>query len=1358
MEEHKYEKVHYNSMEPRAEGHGLPAQRSVQGPPSSNTSNARPLEANVLGAVRPVNFSIQTGEEFALEFMRERAHSRKTSVQNASGDQNNASNYADLKGILSLSHAESESGSDISMLAAGEKGWKKDLDKNFDSENKGHYESDRIATHASSADGSSRGNPHVYGSSGASDTLSAKMKFLCSFGGKILPRPSDGKLRYVGGETRIIRISKDISWHEFVQKTSSIHSQAHTIKYQLPGEDLDALVSVSCDEDLQNMIEECSLLESGEGSQKLRMFLFSSGDFDDIQFGLGSMEGNSEIQYVVAVNGMDVGSGMISSGHGQLNTPANDLDLLNLNSQGDMDTNKLDVESLRTGAAPVVGATVPPFTTLSSTSNQPGLSNDYDIQMHSYQDQRLHHEEARQHFSSNGNPHDEINNTSSRISIPLSLSTDYNYISHYGPFGGTSVAMAVHELLPSKQGGTTEGLYSGFRTEKEKAIKNANLKAEGSVSQKIEGEPSGSSETELHAHAFQHEGLTSRHLRSEEISNGASSQEYKTSLLTSKHKAHVESEAPEQKLSPLESGNDSQIYESNDGGLYASGEGHISGFSNSEYDIADVSYSEAPSHPFRVFHSERIPREQADLVNRLSKSDDSFGSQFLMPHSRAALSQQESISETVDPLHEGSLVSQYENSTQCGKQPHLNVTTIEDGLLQFEKYKELADAITRSNQVDSLPTKEGSETPCLSRQPILIDNESLANWNLHDLEDGRGNHTVHAAHGQTEAAEDQTFKMGKKLQRSEFPCATLVSSDDKRATNVDKICLESDTSRLRESHISVGDMGQLKVQLPEPVINETESVGSTGIANIAKKQDDPASSLSELQWGDISTESVHLKDVKEQASTYAWPESSAGGVSQPESSDNTLQRADILIDINDRFPRDLLSDLFSKARIPEDLSSTNTMRKDDAGLSLNMHNPEPKRWSFFRNLAQNEFAHNVSLIDQDHIPYASSFTNVEDGGPMTYGFSPLNTDMVYDVSQIDFNDEIQPVSSGNVNNATTVSPVCIPSQAGDDGAQMENPLRTPLSEYEEMKLDISNIGGPAIDTSSGEFCNLQIIKNEDLEELKELGSGTFGTVYHGKWRGTDVAIKRIKKSCFTGRSSEQERLTEEFWREAEILSSLHHPNVVAFYGVVKDGPGGTLATVTEFMVNGSLRHVLLRKDRYLDRRKRLIIAMDAAIGMEYLHTKNIVHFDLKCDNLLVNLKDPQRPICKVGDFGLSKIKRNTLVSGGVRGTLPWMAPELLNGSSNKVSEKVDVFSFGIVMWEILTGDEPYSNMHYGAIIGGIVSNTLRPSVPAICDPEWKRLMEQCWAPDPVQRPSFTEIAGRLRAMSVALQNKTHNAK
>ncbi|KAH9650149.1 protein kinase domain-containing protein [Citrus sinensis] len=249
----------------------------------------------------------------------------------------------------------------------------------------------------------------------------------------------------------------------------------------------------------------------------------------------------------------------------------------------------------------------------------------------------------------------------------------------------------------------------------------------------------------------------------------------------------------------------------------------------------------------------------------------------------------------------------------------------------------------------------------------------------------------------------------------------------------------------------------------------------------------------------------------------------------------------------------------------------------------------------------------------------------------------------------------------------------VPFVQDDVSDDYPSPLVTE-TESADSDSDLEDVrGDAAMAEMEAAIYGLQIIKDSDLEELEELGSGTFGTVYRGKWRGTDIAIKRIKKSCFLGRSSEQERLIKDFWREAHIISNLHHPNVVAFYGVVPNGPGGTMATVTEYMVNGSLRLVLTKKDRILDRHKKLMLMMDAAFGMEYLRMKNIVHFDLKCDNLLVNLRDPQQPICKVGDFGLSRIKCNTLVSGGVCGTLPWMAPELLNGSNNRISEKVRVY-------------------------------------------------------------------------------------
>ncbi|XVF88019.1 hypothetical protein PTKIN_Ptkin19aG0015900 [Pterospermum kingtungense] len=109
------------------------------------------------------------------------------------------------------------------------------------------------------------------------------------------------------------------------------------------------------------------------------------------------------------------------------------------------------------------------------------------------------------------------------------------------------------------------------------------------------------------------------------------------------------------------------------------------------------------------------------------------------------------------------------------------------------------------------------------------------------------------------------------------------------------------------------------------------------------------------------------------------------------------------------------------------------------------------------------------------------------------------------------------------------------------------------AKFEEIKIkqpDSTNFGFRVSDGIG----RLQIINNSDLEELRELGSGTFGTVYHEKWRGTDVAIKRINDRCFAGKPSEQEHVIDDFWNEAIKLADLHHPNVVGFYGVVLDGP------------------------------------------------------------------------------------------------------------------------------------------------------------------------------------------------------------
>lgn len=136
-----------------------------------------------------------------------------------------------------------------------------------------------------------------------------KVKFLCSFGGRIIPRPSDGALRYVGGQTRIISVRRDVSFPELVRKMVDTYGQDVTIKYQLPDEDLDALVSVSCPEDLENMMDEYEKLVErvSDGSAKLRVFLFSASELESsVVAQLGDMQDSGQ-RYVEAVNGISNG-------------------------------------------------------------------------------------------------------------------------------------------------------------------------------------------------------------------------------------------------------------------------------------------------------------------------------------------------------------------------------------------------------------------------------------------------------------------------------------------------------------------------------------------------------------------------------------------------------------------------------------------------------------------------------------------------------------------------------------------------------------------------------------------------------------------------------------------------------------------------------------------------------------------------------------------------------------------------------------------------------------------------------------------------------------------------------------------
>lgn len=146
------------------------------------------------------------------------------------------------------------------------------------------------------------------GMSPGSNDETLRVKFLCSFLGSILPRPQDGKLRYVGGETRIVSVPRDITYEELMNRMRELYEGAAVLKYQQPDEDLDALVSVVNDDDVTNMMEEYDKLGSGDGFTRLRIFLFSHPDQDGCASHYDGDERDTERRYVDALNNLNDGS------------------------------------------------------------------------------------------------------------------------------------------------------------------------------------------------------------------------------------------------------------------------------------------------------------------------------------------------------------------------------------------------------------------------------------------------------------------------------------------------------------------------------------------------------------------------------------------------------------------------------------------------------------------------------------------------------------------------------------------------------------------------------------------------------------------------------------------------------------------------------------------------------------------------------------------------------------------------------------------------------------------------------------------------------------------------------------------
>ncbi|XP_029606992.1 ephrin type-B receptor 1-like isoform X2 [Salmo trutta] len=261
-----------------------------------------------------------------------------------------------------------------------------------------------------------------------------------------------------------------------------------------------------------------------------------------------------------------------------------------------------------------------------------------------------------------------------------------------------------------------------------------------------------------------------------------------------------------------------------------------------------------------------------------------------------------------------------------------------------------------------------------------------------------------------------------------------------------------------------------------------------------------------------------------------------------------------------------------------------------------------------------------------------------------------------------------------------------------------------------------------------------------IEEV--IGAGEFGEVYKGRLKPSGkrelyVAIKTLKAGYV-------EKQRRDFLSEASIMGQFDHPNIIRLEGVVtKSRP---VMIITEFMENGALDSFLRQNDGQFTVIQLVGMMRGIAAGMKYLAEMNYVHRDLAARNILVN----SNLVCKVSDFGLSRYLQDDtsdpIYTSSLGGKIPvrWTAPEAI--AYRKFTSASDVWSYGIVMWEVMSfGERPYWDMSNQDVINAIEQDYRLPP-PMDCPTALHQLMLDCWQKDRNARPKFTDIVNTLDKM------------
>ena len=265
-----------------------------------------------------------------------------------------------------------------------------------------------------------------------------------------------------------------------------------------------------------------------------------------------------------------------------------------------------------------------------------------------------------------------------------------------------------------------------------------------------------------------------------------------------------------------------------------------------------------------------------------------------------------------------------------------------------------------------------------------------------------------------------------------------------------------------------------------------------------------------------------------------------------------------------------------------------------------------------------------------------------------------------------------------------------------------------------------------------------------------LGSGGFGSVFEANLKGTKVALKRIHRHRCTNTS----RAFEETVEAEKLILPIRHKNLVRTFAVIEGQGGMDVAIIMEFAGYKNLQAVIDDESQAMDLTRRVKYADDIACALNFLHQNNIVHLDLKPANVLLG----SDKTCKLGDFGccqnLQSLAENDSLlppsptKSFLTGTFAYRAPELLKGEIP--TQKADIYSLGILLWQMLTRDRPYGLESQFVVIFGVVAYDLRPALPPFktesSETNYVELITSLWDGEPSRRPSAARVLEILHAI------------